>query len=220
LDKGSGIRYELVASVCVKGKRYLSSCNQSVALKNFDSRGLLRKSASSVIEDVQILQIDKHELHSTWPVYNQPDTRTESRDQLTLTATRTKSCFSPGERVSVQATLNSNSFTAAHLRAFDFSLVETIHFRPGPKIKPSKKAGPLFKSTRIGEHRIPVNATLYGGMKHSADLSCIVSPDHVNPTVNSARNVDVAYKIVVIAQVDNVTPYSLELPVYISNWQK
>jgi hypothetical protein len=187
------------------------------------TRGLLRKSKSNIVEDMQVIQIDKHELHSSWPVYNQPDTRTETRDQLILTVSRTQSCYSPGERVQVRATLHSNAHNSqhpAHLRAFDFSLVETIQFRPGPKVKVNKKAGPLFKSTRIGEHRIPVNTTLYSGMHHSAELSCVLSPEHMNPTVNSARNIDVAHKIVVIAQVDNVKPYSLEMPVTISNWQK
>lgn len=183
-------------------------------------RGLLRKSHSTVMEDLTILQIDKHELHSTWPVFHQPETKTESRDHLTLTVTRNQSCFSPGERVQVKATLHSNSFTAAHLRAFDFSLVETIRFQPAPKVKPIKKAGPLFKSTRIGEHRIPVNQTLYGSMQHSAELSCVLHPDHITPSVNNARHIDVSFKIVVIAQVDNVKPYSLELPVTISNWQQ
>jgi Arrestin (or S-antigen), C-terminal domain len=181
---------------------------------------MLRKTKSNVVEDMQVVQIDKHELHSTWPVYNQLDTRTETRDQLTLTVTRTQSCYSPGEHVQVKATLQSNSFTTAYLRAFDFSLVETIQFRPAPKVKPIKKAGPLFKSTRIGEHRMPVNATLYGGMQQSAELRCVLSPEHIIPTVNSARNIDVSFKVVVIAQVDNVKPYSLELPIFISNWQR
>ncbi len=166
-----------------------------------------------------MVQIDKHELHSIWPIYNQPDTRTVPRDQLSLTAFRTQSCFSPGERLSVTATLHSNSFNATNLRAFEFLLLETVTFR-GAKTKANKGVQPQVKVTPLGERNIPVNATLFGGMRHVVELGCVIPPDHPNVTINTARHIDVGYKVVIKAVIDHIQPLVIELPVTLSNWQR
>lgn len=49
--------YELVTSLCVRGKK-----------------GLLRSApTSSIVQSTHPITIEKHELHSTWPIYNVPD---------------------------------------------------------------------------------------------------------------------------------------------------
>lgn len=182
------------------------------------SRGILRKDSSTIFEDTAPIQIDKHELHSTWPIYNQPDMRSVARDQLTLTASRTQTCFSPGEKVTVTATLQSNSFNATHLRAFEFALLEFLEFRV-PKSK-AKKAIPQVKVTVLGEQKAPVNATMFGGMHHVSQLGCIVPPDYPNATIDSARHIDLRHKVVIKAILEHMKPYSIELPVTLSNWQR
>jgi hypothetical protein len=120
----------------------------------------------------------------------------------------------------VTATLQSSSFNATHLRAFEFTLLETITFSTSPKARSGKKAVPQVKVNALGERKVPVNATMFGGMHHVAELGCIVPPDHPNATINSARHIDVAHKIVIKAVLDHMKPYILEVPVTLSNWQR
>jgi hypothetical protein len=171
------------------------------------------------LEDTAVVQIDKHELHPTWPIYNQPDTRTVTHEQLSLSVFRTQSCFSPGEKLSVTATLHSNSFNATNLRAIEFILIETVTFR-GAKTKANKRIEPQVRSTALGERKIPVNATLYGGMRHVVELGCAIPLDHPNVTINTARHIDINYKIVVKAILDHFKPLGIELPVTLSGWRR
>ena len=70
LDKQSGISYEVVTSLCVKAKK-----------------GLLRKeSISNVIQSSHPITLEKHEFHSTWPVYSVPDDHEQMVNQSVQTA--------------------------------------------------------------------------------------------------------------------------------------
>lgn len=163
--------------------------------------------------------IDKHELHSTWPVYAQPESRHVTADALTLTVDRTHTCYGPGDRVAVMATLKSDNLSTVVLRSFEFTLKETIVFRSGPHV-PGKKAAPIVKVSVIGEQKVPVNATLFGGTRHKAELACIIAPTHTSTTINAARHIDIAYSINVVAVMGNGKPLVMDLPVTISNWPR
>ncbi|KAK0451269.1 uncharacterized protein EV420DRAFT_1646359 [Desarmillaria tabescens] len=56
LEGHVGIKYELIASLCTKGER-----------------GFLHKIKSNVVLTQNEIVIDKHDLHSMWPVYCQTD---------------------------------------------------------------------------------------------------------------------------------------------------
>ncbi|TDL27334.1 hypothetical protein BD410DRAFT_835623 [Rickenella mellea] len=202
LEKNAGIKYELIATVCIKGKK-----------------GLLRRNSSPTLTTMAPVIIDKHELHSTWPVYAQPESRHVTADALTLTVDRTHTCYGPGDRVAVMATLKSDNLSTVVLRAFEFTLKETIIFRSGPHV-PGKKAAPIVKVSVIGEQKVPVNATLFGGTRHKAELACIIAPTHTSTTVNAARHIDIAYSINVVAVMGNGKPLVMDLPVTISNWPR
>ncbi|KAF9242069.1 hypothetical protein BU15DRAFT_73000 [Melanogaster broomeanus] len=201
LERGAGIRYELVATVCTLGKK-----------------GFFRRRQTSVISQATNIIIDKHELHSTWPVYSQPESRSVSQDGLQLTVERGRTCYGPGDRVSIMAILKSESIQPAQVRGFELTLKETIIFRAGPQATAAKRSGPQVKTATIGEQKVPLNVALYRDGQHKAELGCLIPNTHTTTTLVAARHIDITYVIVVRAWIgamesynDGVTCYCVEL---------
>lgn len=159
--------------------------------------------------------IDKHELHATWPVYCQHDTREVEQDGVTLHVERDNTCYGPGDRISVSATVKSQSVHTVILRGFEFSLKELVIFRAS-----GQRGAPQVKTSTVDESKLAVNATLYGGTQHKGDLTLNVSPKHTTTTLNAARHIDITYTLVVKAVLANGTQLSMELPIIISNWNR
>ncbi|KAF9076725.1 hypothetical protein BDP27DRAFT_1413877 [Rhodocollybia butyracea] len=202
LENRAGIKYELLASVCTKGKR-----------------GFLRRRKSNVVSTQAAIIIDKHELHSTWPVYCQPETRQITHEGVTLTVERNQTCYGPGDRISVMATLKSDSVHTILLRGFELTLKESTIFRAGPYTS-GKKSVPQVRVVPVAETRLPVNFSLYGGMVQKAELTCAVSPNHTTTTLNTARHIDITYVLSVKALLGTGQPLVMDLPVVLSNWQR
>ncbi|KAJ3551184.1 hypothetical protein NM688_g4857 [Phlebia brevispora] len=202
LERMAGIKYELIATVCVKEKK-----------------GFLRRDKSKVISASTLIMIDKHELHTTWPVYHQPDSRDLSQDGMTLTVERTHTCYGPGDRITVMAIIRSESVHTVILRGFEFTLKETVVFRAGTNTS-GKKGAPQVKVGTIGEQKVPVNATIYGGGIHRAELGVAVPSSHTSTTLNSARHIDITYVLTVKALLATGNPIVMDLPVMISNWPR
>ncbi|KDR69329.1 hypothetical protein GALMADRAFT_104297 [Galerina marginata CBS 339.88] len=203
LDNRAGIGYELVASVCTKGKR-----------------GFLRKAKSVVTSTTSPIIIDKHELHSTWPVYCQPETRHLAQEGVNLIVERTNNCYGPGDRVAVIATVKSDSLHTVILRGFEFSLKEATVFRAGVHAPGGRRNAPQVKQVNIAENKVAVNATLYGGTSHTSELTCMISSTHTTTTLNAARHIDVTYTLVIKALMGTGTHLIMELPVIVSNWER
>ncbi|KAF7964782.1 hypothetical protein HWV62_3002 [Athelia sp. TMB] len=181
LDKGAGIRYELVAT--------------------------------------NTIFLDKHELHSTWPVYSQAESRNLPQDGVTLTVERSRTCYGPGDRVSVNATLRSDNLHTVIVRGFEFTLKETTIFRAGAHAT-GKNRAPVVRENIIGEQKVPVNVTLYGGTTHKAELACIIPQHHTTTSLSAARHIDITYVLLVKALMGTGTHLVMELPVMISNWPR
>ncbi|KIK68055.1 hypothetical protein GYMLUDRAFT_92710 [Collybiopsis luxurians FD-317 M1] len=202
LESRAGIKYELLASVCTKGKK-----------------GFLRRRKSIVVSTQAAIIIDKHELHSTWPVYCQPETRQITHEGVTLTVERNHTCYGPGDRISVMAALKSDSVHTILLRGFELTLKESTIFRAGPYTS-GKKSVPQVRVASVAETRLPVNFSLYGGMVQKAELTCTVSPNHTTTTLNTARHIDITYVLSVKALLGTGQPLVMDLPVILSNWQR
>lgn len=204
LERGAGIRYELVATVCTLGKK-----------------GFFRRRKTVVTSQATTIIIDKHELHSTWPVYAQPESRTVNQEGVHLTVERQRTCFGPGDRVSVMAILKSDSVHPVVLRGFEFSLKETTIFRASTQTgQTSKRSGPQVKTGLVGEQKVPLNVTLFGGMQHKAEVGCLIPNTHTTTTLNAARHIDITYAIVVKAWFGSMQAVIIELPVIVSNWPR
>ncbi|KAF8802836.1 hypothetical protein BYT27DRAFT_7111223, partial [Phlegmacium glaucopus] len=114
--------------------------------------------------------------------------------------------------------INSDSLHTNILRTLELSLKETTVFRAGI-LGPGKKIPPQEKQLNIAEGKVAVNATLYGGTSHTAELSRMLSPAHTTTTLNAARHIDVTYTLCIKALLGSRGPLVMELPVIISNWQ-
>ncbi|KAH8117396.1 hypothetical protein DFH11DRAFT_1851743 [Phellopilus nigrolimitatus] len=202
LEKGAGIKYELNATLCMKGKK-----------------GWFFKKLDPTLSTSHPIIIDKHELHSTWPVYAQPESRHVVDELLMLTVDRTHTCYGPGDKVKVLATFRNDGIPAAALRAFEFLLKETVIFRAGPHVS-GKKGAPQVHVAPIGEQKVPVNKTVYQGQQHRAELGCFIPQTHTTTTVSAARHIDIAYSINVKAVLATGKPLLMELPVTVSNWPR
>ena len=163
--------------------------------------------------------IEKHELHSTWPVYAQPESRQVVSNGLTLVVDRSNTCFAPGDRLAIIATLKSDNLSPVVLRGFEFSLKETIIYRGGLQSH-SKKNEPLVQTSVLGEQKLPVAITLYGGTQHKAELGCVIPGNHTTSSVNAGRHIDIGYSLNIKATIDRANPIVMDLPVTITNWPR
>ncbi len=132
---------------------------------------------------------------------------------------RAHTCYGPGDRVVVMATVKSDTVHTVMLRGFEFMLRETTVFRAGPQTQ-GKKGSPQVKVASVGEQKVPVNATLYGGTHHKAELSVTIPSHHTSATINAARHIDITYVLTVKALMSTGQPVSMDLPVMISNWTR
>jgi hypothetical protein len=171
------------------------------------------------VSTISPITIDKHELHSTWPVYCQPETRHLIQDGVNLSVQRNNTCYGPGDRISVTVVVKSDSVHAIILRTLELSLKETTVFRAGA-IGPGRRIPPQERQLNVAESKVPVNMTLYGGSSHTAELSCLLSPTHTTTTLNAARHIDITYTLCIKALLGTGSPIVMELPVIISNWQR
>ncbi|KAG2106804.1 uncharacterized protein F5147DRAFT_224927 [Suillus discolor] len=204
LERGAGIRYELVATVCTLGKK-----------------GFFRRRKTVVTSQATTIIIDKHELHSTWPVYAQAESRSVNQEGVHLTVERQRTCFGPGDRVSVMAILKSDSVHPVIVRGFEFSLKETTIFRASTQSgQTGKRNGPQVKTGLVGEQKVPLNVTLFGGTQHKAELGCLIPNTHTTTTLNAARHIDITYTILVKAWFGSMQAVFIELPVIVSNWPR
>ena len=216
----AGIKYELIAMVCIKGKRCATfNFHPVVASSPGVSRGFFRRDKSTVVSTASQIIIDKHELHSTWPIYSQPETREVIQDGVTLIVQRGQTCYGPGERITVNATIKADQLNTILLRGFEFSLRESTVFRPGQGAG-NKRGAPQVKVAVIAEQKVPVNATLYGGSQHRTELTCAVPSYHTSATINAARHIDITYALNVKALMGTGLPIVMDLPVAVSNWPK
>ena len=170
-------------------------------------------------KEIAPIVIDKHELHSTWPVYCQSDKRQLAQEGVTLIVERRHACHGPGDRITVVATLRSDNPHTVILRGFEMTLKETTIFR-AQTFTAVRKVAPLVRVANIGETKLAINATLYGGTTHQAELSCQLPHNHTTTTLNAARHIDVTYVLSVKALMGTGTHVSMDLPVIISNWQR
>ncbi|KAN0107025.1 hypothetical protein V8E52_010533, partial [Russula decolorans] len=202
LENGAGIKYELVGQVCIRSKS-----------------GFFRRNKPIILSSSTPIVLDKHELHSTWPVFQQHESRHLTQDAVMLTVDRSQNCYGPGDRVLVHATIRSDSTHATILRGFEFTLKETTIFRAGPHVS-GRSGGPQIKINIIGEQKVLVNMTMHSGQVHRSELAVAVPQTHTTTTVNSARHIDITYVLVVKALMGSGKPLIMELPVIVSNWPR
>ncbi|KAL4266005.1 Arrestin C-terminal-like domain-containing protein [Pleurotus pulmonarius] len=198
-DRGAGIKYELVGSICIKG-----------------SKGFLRRRKEVISSTTTPIIMSKHELHSTWPVYCQPEVRQVSAEGMVMTVSRDRTCFGPNCAITTMVVLKSERLGSNILRGFEMQLVETMALTTAHTA--TKKALTQTHETVRAECKLPVNVPLYGGEQRQVELRCLVPPHHACSTVNSARHIDISYNLNIRAFIATGQQIALKLPVVVSSW--
>lgn len=184
------------------------------------SRGLFSRSSAPIITTSASIVIDKHELHSAWPVYTKRDEREMEKDGLVLTAERSNTCYGPNDPVLVRLTARSNTGTAT-IKTYEMALRESAVFRRGPAAGSKPNQGPQVRSTFIGSDRRMVQVPLRPGISNSIELSCIVPSNHMTTSIVTAQHIEVVYNLAVRALLEGGGELVIDnIPVMISNWSR
>ncbi|OCF61136.1 hypothetical protein L486_00780 [Kwoniella mangroviensis CBS 10435] len=194
LPRSTGIRYELVAALCYKQKS-----------------GLFKKESYPILKISEPLIVIKHDLHSSWPLYNIPDSKTikASNDQLTLNVSRPNTAFSSGDRIQFSASLKSTKSQPFKLKGFEctiYELITSIPIPPDPQGTKGKKRkslqNPITKSRPISTVKAAVDERIGLGGEKSAKIEMLV--DRVLVTVKNARTLRVEYALEVKAVMEGI----------------
>jgi hypothetical protein len=194
LDKQCGVSYEVVASLCIK-----------------TAKGMFRKEdTTSIVQSMHPINIEKHELHSTWPVYNQSDVHAGENGLLRAKVHRTGTCFAPGDRVKVKIIVYSNRVEPAKLKSVAFSIKETVTFHG---LKSSGKV-PLTSNTpgsgqrasqtveTVSQKAKQVGKKLYKGDSLNYDLECVIPKTHSLLSISTAKHIEVSYTMRVYVDIN------------------
>ena len=185
LDKQCEIAYELVTSLCVKSKK-----------------GILRKeSVSSIIQSTHSIHLDKHELHSLWPMYHCADDHEMTQDDVKLKVFRQQTCYGPGDSINVRVVVLSNNVNPMKLKSISFSIKETVTFKGAnhaPPIGPPGMSGPVGGGASqraeivTGKGRT-LGKKIFKGDSQMYDLSAVLSKSHSLMTISTAKHIEVSY---------------------------
>ncbi|KAG9099948.1 hypothetical protein FS749_016646 [Ceratobasidium sp. UAMH 11750] len=215
LERGAAIRYELVASAMLKGKKLL-----------------FKRDPTLIPTSITPIVIEKYDLLQTWPIYATPQSRTSNAYGVTLVANLNQSGFGPGDVVSVEAILRADASGAGvMLRGYELTVRETLIFRrPGPPLdhspdldsQPSQKRTPAIqtRSNIISDQKVLASLQLFPGHQHRCDLGCQIPFIQTNVSVRTARHIEVNYVVQVKAVLSNNTVVVVDLPVTITNWPR
>jgi hypothetical protein len=191
-----GIQYELVAALCYRNKG-----------------GLFKKESSNIMKISEHVRITKHELHSAWPLYNTPDSRTvaDSPQSVQLTVQRPSSAFGPSDRILFTASLRSSRSQPFKLKGFECHLHEIITALPPPQPKDGTKSKkskalttPVSKSRAVASARCAVDESVGRGGEKSARLELAIPAEKLLMTVKNARMMEVGYELEVRAVCDGL----------------
>ncbi|KAG8789771.1 hypothetical protein FRC12_013279 [Ceratobasidium sp. 428] len=217
LERGAAIKYELIASVMLKGKK-----------------SLFKRDPAPITTHTAQIVIEKYDLLQTWPIYAIKQSRTSNAHGVTLVANFHQSGFGPGDVVPVEAILRADvPGTGVILRAYELTVRETLIFRSSPPpvpqhhhhllhSQPAPKRTPAAqtRSNIISDQKVPVPVQLFPGSQHRCDLGCQIPLAQTNVSVRTARHIEVNYVVQVKAVLANNSVVVVDLPVTITNWQR
>lgn len=184
--KETGVRYELVAALCYRQKG-----------------GLFKKEATPIMKVSEPLRIVKHDLHSAWPIYNQPDAKSQQAlgGVLTLTVQRPSTAFGPTDRILFTASLKSMQAKPFKLKGFECSIHEVITVFPTQtststnKRKSKLPPQPTVRSRVIASTRAAVDESVGRGGEKSVRVDMGVPSDKLLMTVKQAKMMAVGYEL-------------------------
>lgn len=187
--KGTGIWYELVSAINYKKKG-----------------GIFSGDSNSILKISEPLRIIKHELHSSWPIYHNIDSKAVSGKDVMMTIQRPNVAFGPSDKFLLTASIKSTRSLPFKLRGFDCTLLEVVTSKPFIQNKDNKRKSkapnqPVVKSRPVTHARCAVDESVGKGGEKSARIEMNV-PDEILSTVRNAKNIEVGYELQVKAVCD------------------
>ncbi|CBQ69579.1 conserved hypothetical protein [Sporisorium reilianum SRZ2] len=204
LEKNAGIGYELVTSLCVRSKK-----------------GLLKKeTTSSIIQNTHPLWLDKHELHSTWPVYSTPEDHEAIQDDMRVKVMRARTCYGPGDNVDVRVIVTSDRVSPIKVKSISFSVRETITFKGGAKKAFGSNKAASQKTESLSSKSKSFGKKVYKGDTHTFDLTCQIPRTHTLMSIQTAKHIEVSYTLRVQVETAKKPIIIDHLPITVSNFTK
>ncbi|GAA5883979.1 hypothetical protein JCM16303_001345 [Sporobolomyces ruberrimus] len=240
--KSSGISYQLVASLCIKGKKGV--------LKGSSKPTILLASASIILHKADILPVfpayspillPPIPTNLPWFEPNEKFTVGESREdrlsirrgfgqgegseggEVKIKVTRKGGAFGPGDQVPIFVELEWNGNTPIRLNRLDCVLREQITFRyPSPNnpaylVRSPPRTNAIFSVNANGNDSNTLGV-LYTDAPSVFSLTGTVPASHMRVTVRTAKHIDVAYQLKVRAVIEGGEELSIDQwPVVIGN---
>ncbi|WFD21159.1 hypothetical protein MCAP1_003418 [Malassezia caprae] len=186
LEKGGGITYKLIASLKVRLKK-----------------GLMRKELyETVVQDVRDIVLEKHEQHSTWPIYNVPEEFEAHEGAYHATLYRHRRAYAPTDELDVRVIVMAQTPKPAKLKSITVGVRQTVTFfhdtqqasRPNDQrsIMLVSKSKSLRKKIQPGEYFLQ-------------DMSLVIPKNHTIMSVNTAKHIEVSHSLRVLIQMDKTT---------------
>lgn len=161
------------------------------------TRGLIRKdTASSVIQSTHPLVLEKHELHSNWPIYHIPDDHEQTANEVYARIYRKQTCYAPGDKVEARIILTSKNVSPVKIKTVALSIRETVTFR-GSK-RGSRMLGGVTKTANqktemIAQKAQQVGSKIYKGDTKTFDIALVVPKSHSLMTIQTAKHIEISY---------------------------
>ena len=94
-------------------------------------KGLLRKKKyETTVQDIQDLVLEKHELHSTWPIYNQPEEFQTKEGPFSAKLFRNKCAYGVTDQMDVRLVVSSQAAKTVKLKSITIGVRQTVTFFP------------------------------------------------------------------------------------------
>lgn len=128
---GTGINYVLQATLCARPRHPSGSATS----------WFRRNSSPTLVTASTTIDIIRHDLHSSWPIYQPipPELRSVEDRGLTMEVTRQSIALGPGDDITAHIKLESQSVHPIKVNRFEINLSEvTSYFHPAKSPKPTK----------------------------------------------------------------------------------
>ncbi|KAG0141496.1 hypothetical protein CROQUDRAFT_110444 [Cronartium quercuum f. sp. fusiforme G11] len=116
---GTGISYVLRATLC--SRPHASGAGATSWFR--------RTSSPILVTASKEVQIVRHDLHSTWPIYHPTELTTIEDRGLTMEVVRSKTGLGPGDEISSRIKLESQSIQPVKINRFEINITELVTFR-------------------------------------------------------------------------------------------
>ncbi|WFD32961.1 hypothetical protein MSPP1_004015 [Malassezia sp. CBS 17886] len=204
LDKGSGISYQLIASMNVKVKKGIPL--------------MRRPPVPIVVQATEAIQLDKHELHSTWPVYNVPEEFEEQKGDFRVKLYRNKQMFAPGDLVEARVIVYSSAISPAKLKGITMCVRQTVTFHTSKGADSGQPAPSQQRTDVLVTKTKSVRKKIYRGEFLMYDLAVALPKSRAIMSVDTAKHLEVSHALRIVADIAKEHVVLDHMPVQVSNF--